>query len=190
MKIKNNVMDYLRKLYASCVWTHKIQEKESERLRNIDSALKIVNIFVLALSSSGLFSIIFMDNFILKLATTILSFIGLATSLFSMGTDYKERANKHKDSALDFLELRNDIEACLSDIDIDRFLEEELLEKKDFFETKYSDLCRKSSSASKIAVKRASKALKVYKDNSYTEDEIDEFLPIHLRKANEDKRVV
>ena len=65
-----------------------------------------------------------------------------------------------------------------------------MVEKKDFFETKYSDLCRKSSSASKIAVKRASKALNVYKDNSYTEDEIDEFLPIHLRKANEDRRVV
>lgn len=37
---KDAVSTYLKKLYVSTTWTHKIQEIESDRLRNIDIFLK------------------------------------------------------------------------------------------------------------------------------------------------------
>ena len=59
---KNTVVEYLKKLYISTVWTHKIQEKESDRLRNIDIFFKATRINFLALSASGIFSIIFVKS--------------------------------------------------------------------------------------------------------------------------------
>lgn len=183
---KDNVSTYLKKLYASTTWTHKIQEKESDRLRNIDIFLKACSIITLALSASGLFSIIFVANTSLTIATTIISFVSLIVNLITMSCDFKSLSNEHKQSALTFLSLRNKLEATLTDIDYGRFSEEEIIERKDFFEQEYTKCCQSSLSASKTAVKRAKKALYDDKDNTYTTEELNALLPTHLRSTDED----
>ena len=183
---KDIVSTYLKKLYASTTWTHKIQEKESDRLRNIDIFLKACSIITLALSASGLFSIIFVTNTSLTIATTIISFVSLIVNLITMSCDFKSLSNEHKQSALTFLSLRNKLEATLTDIDYGRFSEEEMIERKDFFEQEYTKCCQSSLSASKTAVKRAKKALYDDKDNTYTTEELNTLLPTHLRSTDED----
>ena len=183
---KDIVSTYLKKLYASTTWTHKIQEKESDRLRNIDIFLKACSIITLALSASGLFSIIFVNNTSITIATTIISFVSLIVNLVTMSCDFKSLSNEHKQSALTFLSLRNKLEATLTDIDYNRFSEEGMMEKKDFFEQEYTKCCQSSLSASKMAVKRAKKALYNYNDNTYTTEELNALLPMHLRSTDED----
>lgn len=183
---KDAVTAYLKKLYASATWTHKIQEKESDRLRNIDIFLKACGIITLALSSSGLFSIIFVTNNSLTIATTVITFMSLIINLITMSCDFKGLSNEHKRTALDFLSLRNTIEAVLTDIDSGRFSDEKMNEVKDYCEQEYTNYCKDSLSASKMAVKKASKALYGDNDNTYTEKELNALLPMHLRNKDED----
>ncbi len=178
---KEVVFDYLKKLYVSVVWTHKIQEKESDRLRNIDVFLKACSIVSLALSASGIFSVIFINSQTLAIVTAIFTFFSLIVSIISMSCDFKSSSSKHKRSALEFLTLRNALEVCLTDISYDRFSPEDMIKKKDYFEKKYTECCQMSLSASNIAVRRAKKALYEVKDNTYTNEEMDKIIPMHLR---------
>lgn len=178
---KNTVVEYLKKLYISTVWTHKIQEKESDRLRNIDIFFKSCGIIFLALSASGIFSIIFISNRTLTIATTIVAFLSLVVNLITMSCDFKGLSTAHKQSALIFLALRNKIEAVLTDIDASRFSREDILTQKDICADEYIRACQSSLSTSNIAVERARKALYGNKDNTYTQDEEENLLPPHLR---------
>ena len=71
-------------------------------------------------------------------------------------------------------------------MDYDRFSEDEMIIKKDLYEQEYTKCCQSSLSASKIAVKRAQKALYCDNDNTYTTKEINALLPKHLRSTDED----
>lgn len=179
---KDVTFEYLTKLYASTVWTHKIQEKESDRLRNIDIFLKSCSIVLLALSASGIFSVVFLNSQVLAIITSIFTFLSLIVSIVSMSCDFKASSTKHKKSALEFLTLRNALEVCLTDINYGRFSSEEMLKKKDYFEKKYTECCQSSLSASNIAVSRARKALYKIKDNTYSDEEMEKLIPMHLRK--------
>lgn len=182
---KDVVVEYLKKLYVSTVWTHKIQEKESDRLRNIDVFLKACSIISLSLSASGILSIIIINSLVLTIISAVLSFLSLIVSIVSMSCDFKAESAKHKQSALEFLMLRNDIEVCLTDILYDRFSFEEMLNKKDTFEKRYTECCQTSLSSSGIAVRRARKALYEVRDNTYSNEEMEKIIPAHLRNKNE-----
>ncbi|MDE7431201.1 MAG: SLATT domain-containing protein, partial [Lachnospiraceae bacterium] len=155
--------------------------KESDRLRNIDIFLKSCGIVSLALSASGIFSVIIISSQVLAIISTVFTFLSLIVSINSMSCDFKATSTKHKKSALKFLTLRNALEVCLTDISYDRFSPEEMLKKKDYFEKKYTECCQTSLSASNIAVRRAKKALYNIRDNTYSNEEMEKIIPMHLR---------
>ena len=59
---------------------------------------------------------------------------------------------------------------------------EDLIKKRDEIKYKYLSICKNSLDAKNSAVKKASKALKVRQDNTYSDEEIDSYLPVALRK--------
>ena len=71
------VESQLRQIFASVVWTHKIQEKQSDIYLNRYNNLEFLRILLAAITSSGIFAIIFVDKFWLKMITAIVSAISL-----------------------------------------------------------------------------------------------------------------
>jgi hypothetical protein len=63
--------------------------------------------------------------------------------------------------------------------------DEDLLEKRNSLLTCYKELCKKSPSTTGKAYDKASKSLKINMDNIITDEEINAFLPIELRRGNE-----
>lgn len=147
----------IRELYNNVVWTHKIQEKESDILHKKQVIFNILSIILLSLTSSGILSTIFINEIALKIISAIISFVSLTISIITLSTNYDVLASQHKISALDFLCLRNDLKVFLTDIKIERYSIEELLLKRDDFYNKYNTLCKNSLSASNKAVTLAQK---------------------------------
>ena len=85
-------------------------------------------------------------------------------------------------SALEFLQLKNETICVLSDIKLKKIDVDEAIKKRDDILVKYHDICKKSLSTCDRAVERASKALKIQKDNTFSDEEIDSYLPVELRK--------
>ena len=152
-------LDNIKDLYKNVVWTHKIQEKESDIQHHKQVVYNIISIVLLSLTSSGVLSTIFINDIALKIVSAIISFISLTVSIITLSTNHDVLSDRHKRSALDFLCLRNELKIFLSDIKIKRYTDDEILSKRDVFFTEYNQLCKNSFSASKKAVLLAEKDL-------------------------------
>lgn len=174
--------DQIRQLFASVVWTHKIQEKQADLYRRRYKLLDALRIVLIALTSSGIFSVIFIDKFWLKLVSAILSAVTLFISIYCSTYDLKGEANDHKETAFLLFKLREKLISILVDIKSNKIDYWEIQKKKEEVYDEYFLICRDAKDASAKAVKLASKALKINKDSTYSDEEIDAFLPELLRK--------
>ena len=154
-----STLENIKDLYKNVVWTHKIQEKESEILHNKQLAYNIISIIMLSITSSGILGTIFVDELIFRVISAIVSFISLIISIVTITNNYEVLSVQHKRSALDFLCLRNDLKVFLSDIEISRYTKKEILRKRDQLYDNYNALCKNSFSSSKKAVRLAEKEL-------------------------------
>lgn len=166
------------------VWTHKIQEKQADIYLKKYNRLEFMRILSSALTSSGIFAVLFVNEFRLKLITAIVSAISLFISTYFKTYDLKLLQKEHKKSALLFLELREELVSVLCDIKMNKYIEEDLLKKRDDLINKKVEIANNTLDASEKAVKKASESLKVKQDNTYTDEEIDSFLPLLARKKN------
>lgn len=174
----------IRQLFASVVWTHKIQEKQADIYRNRYRCMETIKILLSALTSSGIISVLFVDNFWLKVVSAILSGISLFVSIYCETYDLKTEANHHKRTALSLLSLRERIISLLSDIKCNKLSYDEIVSIKATLYDEYFNICDVAKDTCEKAVNKATKALKIRKDNTYSDSEIDSFLPIILRKEN------
>ncbi|MGU9050426.1 SLATT domain-containing protein [Clostridium perfringens] len=174
----------MRQIFASVVWCHKIQEKQSDIYLFRNNVLDVSRIILSALTSSGIFAILFVDNFILKLITALISAVTLFINTYFKSYNLKLMHKQCKTTAIEFLELREDIVSTLCDIKIDKYTEEELREKRNKFIGRKMEIVKCSPEASNRAVKKAGDALKIKNDNTFTDEEIDSYLPVLARKNN------
>lgn len=66
--------DSVRNSYDSIVWSHKIQEKQSDIYAEKFKRMETVNIFAASLTSVGIIAMIFTDPLWLKLISALISF--------------------------------------------------------------------------------------------------------------------
>ena len=173
----------IRQIFASIVWNHKIHEKQSDIYSFRNKFLGIVNILCSTLTTSGLLAIFFTnDSYILKVITTIFSAIVLFISTFEKTYDLKEMHNKHKATALDFCILKQKTISLLVDIKTESIDNKTAIRRRDEIIESFYTICKNALNTSDRAVKKARKSLKEYKDNFYSDEEIDSYLPVKLRK--------
>lgn len=173
----------LRQLFASVVWTHKIQEKQADIYRDRFKIFEFWRIFLSALTASGIFAVIFIDHFWLKVCSSIISICSLFISIYYETNDLKSMAVNHKQTAIQLLIMREHMISVLTEIQCGNMLEEDLKNKLDLLYAEYFSICEKAPDASDEAVEKASVALKVKGDNTFEDGEIDGYLPIYLRKV-------
>lgn len=175
----------IRQFFASVVWTHKIQEKQSDIYRKNYKKMSAITIVFQALTASGIFSILFVDEYCLKIISAIISAISLFISIYCETFNLSEEASYHKNTATTLFILREKIINLLSDIHCDKMSYEDVINRKENLMNEYFEICKSARDASKKAVDMATEDLKVRFHNTYTDEEIDSFLPVLLRKLKE-----
>lgn len=169
-------------MFAGVVWTHKIQEKQADIYLSKLNLLEFVRIGASAITTSGIFAVIFLDTYWLKIATAVMSIVSLFINSYYKTYDLKGLQKHHKKSALDLLELREEFISVLCDIKLNKYTEENLLKKRDELLKRQMTIYKGALDTSGDAYDKAQKALKVQNDNTYTDEEIDSFLPMVARK--------
>ena len=106
----------LRQKFASAVWTHKIQEKQADYYKRLYNIMETVRIILSAITTSGIISSIFVDKTWLKVITAIISMETLFISTYLKSYDLKGLHQKHKENAIQLLDLREEIISVLCDI--------------------------------------------------------------------------
>lgn len=164
------------------MWTHKIQEKQADIYLKRNNIMENLRIVLSAITTSGICAVIFINEYWLKIITAIFSIVSLFINSYFKVYDLKSLQKKHKKSAIDLLELRDELIAVLCDIKLGKYDEDSIIRKRDEILKKQINIYKECLDASGKAVDMASNALKIKGDNTYSDSEIDSFLPVLARK--------
>lgn len=81
-----------------------------------------------ALTSAGLISLIFIEQFLIKIVATIISFISTLISMFFQSFEIQKSITNHKNSATELLIIRNKLQLLLVEIKLRNKSEIEIVE--------------------------------------------------------------
>ena len=106
----------------------------------------------------------------------------LCLTLYSKDFNLLALAEKHKQAALDVLEIREELLSLLVDIKIGNKPIEHFQTKRDELNARLVNTYRGAPKTIYKAYQIASKALKENEEFTFSDEEIDKFLPESLRK--------
>lgn len=175
------LLDVVRQNFASAVWTHKIQEKQADIYGENYSRLESINILAASLTSCGIVSTIFCDNLAAKIIAALLSFVTLSITTYFKSFDIKNMEKQCKDTANRLVVVRNDLLHIIAEIHMKSRSVDEINDDYIQIMNTLNKIYVEAPSTTQKAVARASEALKTNNEYTYTEEEIDNFLPPTLR---------
>jgi hypothetical protein len=175
--------DTVRDSYASVVWSHKIQEKQSDIYAEKYKKMETVNIATASLTSVGIVAMIFTDPLWLKLVSALISFATVYITAYYKSFDLQKLVASHKATANKLIAVRDQYKLLLMKIHCQIDTVETLVSRYDELIKETGAIYLEAPSTTNDAVARAREALKVTQDNTFSAEEIDSFLPESLRRS-------
>lgn len=174
----------LRGCYGRVVYSHKTHEKCADILLSRLSRIKILQIVLSAITTAGFIGAVFGAGEIGAVLGLIVSTVLLALNSYTKNYDLGELAQKHKQAANDLWLIRENYLSLLVDIAMKERPLEALQEHRDKLvkqlHTVYSGA--PNTNTAFRAYKKAQEALQKLEDMTFTEAEIDAFLPKELKR--------
>lgn len=174
----------LRECFGRVVWTHKIQEKSADIALKRDNQLKLFQIFLSALTTTGLVTTIFGDVNWVKITSAIVSAVLLLLNTYLKSKDYGAIAQKHADAAVEIWNMRESYLSLITDLRMKDDDIDVITKRRDKLQEKLASIYRSCPRTSLRAYYAAKKALKIQGEMSISDETIDGFLPMELRKTN------
>lgn len=174
----------IREIYGRVVYTHKTHEKCADLLKEKSDCLKFIEITLSALTTTTILVVLFGDGIIFQFVAALFSTALLGLTLYSKDFNLLAIAEKHKQAALDILEIREKLLSLLVDIRIDNKEIEQLQQKRDELNEQLVNTYRGAPKTINKAYQIASKALQENEEFTFSDAEIDKFLPESLRNSN------
>lgn len=175
--------EQIRECYGRVVYSHKTHEKCADILLSRLSSIKIAQIILSALSTVGFVSIIFGTGDVGAIAGGLVSVALLVLNGYTKDYDLGQLAQKHRQAASDLWLIREQYLSLLTDLHSNSSSEDELREKRDNLLTELHALYSGAPSTNFKAYKKAQDALKNLEDMTFSDEEIDAFLPKSLKKC-------
>lgn len=178
----NLLESQIREIYGRVVYTHKTHEKCADVLKQRSDCLKFLEIFLSAATTTSILVVVFGEGKVFQIIAAVCSSILLGITLYSKDFNLLAIAEKHKQAALDVLEVREKLLSLLVDIRIGNTPIEDLQNKRDVLNEQLINVYKGAPKTINKAYQLASKALQENEEFTFSDEEIDKFLPEQLRK--------
>lgn len=178
----------LRDSFGRVTYSHKTQEKCADTLLYWSSLIKAAQILLSALSSVSIISTFFGVGIVGSIAGAILTAALCGLSLLTKESDLGELAHKHRLAASDMWFIRERYLSLITDLNIGNKALETIQEDRDTLVSELRGIYSAAPSTNSRAYRKAQQALKYSEEMTFTDDEIDAFLPNELKKRRECKR--
>lgn len=181
----------LRECYGRCAYTHKTHEKMAERSAASLRRFKWVQIILSALTTGGAVGVVFdRSSVFFPYATAALAIMLLILNSYLKDLDPGQLAQKHREAASDIWNIREAYLSLLTDVRDPSFGLPELRKRRDELQTQLHKIYRIAPHTDSRAYGQAQDALKNKEDLTFSDGEIDAFLPAplkRLRNASDDR---
>ncbi len=173
----------LRECYGRVVYSHKTHEKCSDLLLSRLSSIKVWQIILSAITTSGFIATVLGAGDAGAIIGTIVSTILLALNAYTKNNNHGELAQKHKQAAIDLWIIREKYLSLLTDIRLGEKSIPTLQNERDALLKQLHSIYKIAPSTNYKAYKKAQDALQKYEDMTFSDKEIDAFLPNELRRS-------
>lgn len=173
----------IRECYGRVVWAHKTQEKCADILNNRNNWIKIIQILLSAITTTGIMISIFGETKWVVIITAIISMSLLALNTYIKNYDLGQIAEKHSDCASNLWNVRESYLSLLTEIKSNTISTVNIIEKRDYLQKELYNIYKGAPRSISGAYDKASKALKLNEELTFTDEEIDMFLPKELKKS-------
>lgn len=178
----------LRECYGRVVYSHKTHEKCADILLNLHNRIKLAQIVLSALVTGGLLTALFDFQILAEykqcgvFITLLLSTTLLVLNSYTKDYDLGEIAQKHRQAGADLWNIRERYLSLMTDLRIQSKPLDELLLKRDQLAEELHTIYAGAPSTNFKAYTMAQKALKELEDMTFSDEEIDAFLPKELKR--------
>jgi len=174
----------VRECYGRVVYSHKTHEKCADILLSALSRIRLWQIALSAITTAGFVGAIFGAGKVSALIGMVVSTVLLALNSYTKNYDIGELAQKHKQAANDLWLVREKYLCLLVDVAMKEKPLEALQTHRDELIEQLHTIYNGAPSTTFKAYKKAQEALKKFEDMTFTDAEIDEFLPRELRRTS------
>ena len=172
----------LRECYGRVVYSHKTHEKCADILLERLSAIKTFQIVLSAITTGGLISTVYGESQIGAVLAVITSTLLLALNTYTKNYDLGEVAQKHKQAAVDIWLIREKYLSLITDLRLNDESVPEIVRIRDELLNELHNIYTGAPTTTHKAYRRAQKALQTADDLTFSDDEIDSFLPSDLKR--------
>ncbi|EXI36440.1 SLATT domain-containing protein [Acinetobacter baumannii] len=181
---RNILEEQIRECFGRTVWTHKTHEKCADILSFRQNFLKITQILISGLVTTGILASVFGDSSGLAIVAAIFSFLLTLLNTFVKNYDLGALAQKHSDAAIQIWNIRENYLSLLTDIQSNSISIEQIIERRDLYQKELFEIYKGTPRTFSKAYSKATKALKECEELTFSDSEIDILLPKSLRKIN------
>jgi SMODS and SLOG-associating 2TM effector domain family 4 len=174
----------VRECFGRCAYTHKTHEKMAERKAASLWWVKWAQIVLSALTTGGAIGVLFDKTTVFfPYATAALSISLLILNSYVKDLDPGQAAQKHREVASDIWNIREAYLSLLTDIRDPQFALPDVRKRRDDLQTQLHKIYRTAPHTDGKAYGQAQDALKNKEDLTFSDKEIDAFLPEPLRRG-------
>lgn len=173
----------LRECYGRVVYSHKTHEKCADILLSRLARIKVWQIILSAITTAGFVSFFFGTGEVGAAIGIVVSVCLLVLNSYTKNYDLGELAQKHKQAANDLWLVREKYLSLLTDLAMKEKPIELLQTHRDDLLTQLHAVYSGSPSTTFKAYKKAQEALQTQEDMTFSDAEIDAFLPGELRRT-------
>jgi hypothetical protein len=182
-------LSVIRQNFAQCVFTHQVQEAAANRNFAKSRATKKQNIGMVGAVLLVLTVQTFVNHKSLTYIAAALTLIELVLQYKQLNFNYAHEATSHKNSALKYMSLRARYKSLITDVMNGSVSKREIGHRRDELQDEYQSISDLAPQTDYEDYKMAQSKLGLLGGDSeqytWSDDEIDKFLPEHLRLCNQ-----
>jgi hypothetical protein len=173
----------IRECFGRVVYSHKTQEKCADIVLKLHKRLKLLLIIISAVVTTSLLIKLFGDQEWALMVGVILSTILFGLNTYMKDYDLGEISQKHTNAANELWDIREIYLSLLTDIKASQLSVNQIISQRDELQKRLFNIYSGSPRTNFKAYKEASKALKINEELTFSDKEIDAFLPKELRRT-------
>ncbi|CAA6689986.1 MULTISPECIES: SLATT domain-containing protein [unclassified Lentimonas] len=172
----------LRECYGRVVYSHKTHEKCADILLRHLKTINWLQIILSAIASTGFITAIWGEEKIGAIIGSIVSISLLILNAYTKDYDHGELAQKHRQAAADLWLIREKYLSLLTDLRMEAKSLEAIGKERDLLLQELHAVYSGAPSTNNKAYRAAQHALQNLEDMTFSDDEVDAFLPAELKR--------
>lgn len=172
----------IRECFGRVVYSHKTHEKCADILLDRLSKIKVAQIVLSALAAGGFLVVVFGEGRVTGVVGAIIATALLVLNAYTKDHDLGEIAQRHRQAAADLWLVREEYMSLLTDLRMHSVPLDESRTRRDRLLVQLHAVYSGAPSTMVKAYRTAQKALQQLEELTFSDGEIDKFLPRCLRK--------